>query len=258
MAQCKMCGHEKKLIKAHVIPKVFYPLSGSTKILSAEPSMFPRKAPIGVYDEGLLCAECDGALGIYDQAFAEQLLKQSGEVVPSTEGGIKIYRVKSADIIRKFALSVAWRAHHSSHEMFRSVNLGPYADAFKREIKSDQLSDTSIVVTEFDNPNVPFLSPAPDRIENVRFIRIYAAHFSLVIKVDKQRMPSALDAVDLKNSHTNSVFTVVRKYQGSDEEQAMRELLTRTSHNIAEIHKWRKAATSPKDPLSIFRISALT
>ena len=220
--------------------------------------MFPKKTPIGVYDEGILCAECDNALGSYDQAFAEQLLQRSGEVAPSTEGAIKHYRVKSADVIRKFALSVAWRAHHSSHEMFKSVNLGPYADAFQREIKSEQPTNASLVITEFDNPHTPFLSPAPDRIDNVKFIRIYAARFSLVIKVDKQRMPSYLDSFDLKNSDPNSVFTVVLEYRGSNEEKATRELLTRTSQNIAEIHKWRKAHLSSKDPLSIFRISALT
>ncbi|MBB3944724.1 hypothetical protein GGQ73_000649 [Rhizobium skierniewicense] len=255
---CKLCGEEKKLIKSHVIPKAFFPNSATTKLLSSDKFQFPRKAPIGVYDEGILCAACDSNLGIFDQAAAEQLLTKVGHVPPETDGLARVYHVTDTELIRRFVISVAWRAHHSTHAMFRSVHLGPYETLFKHEVLEPTTQRTSVCVTEFDNRNVPFLSPAVDRFENVRFLRIYAARFLFLVKVDKQRMPSDFENLDIAHRDRDFIGSVVQSWRGSGEELAMREMVTLTPQNISQVHKWRKTFAGAKDPVSVFRIAAMS
>jgi hypothetical protein len=79
MATCKLCGHERKLIKAHIIPESFLALptsdEGSAKILSSIKSVYPKTTRTGIYDDSILCQRCDGELGIFDQHAAEALIK---------------------------------------------------------------------------------------------------------------------------------------------------------------------------------------
>jgi hypothetical protein len=51
--KCKLCGVDKKLVKAHIIPEAFFkPLrSGKNAPLLIRPGDYVKRAPIGVYDK---------------------------------------------------------------------------------------------------------------------------------------------------------------------------------------------------------------
>ena len=55
---CRLCGNTGKFVKAHIIPEAFFRIlrkDGSTPLLvTGTPNQFPKRSPIGVYDEGIL------------------------------------------------------------------------------------------------------------------------------------------------------------------------------------------------------------
>ena len=74
-SQCKYCGQTKALIKAHLVPRCFYPkLEGQPHYLLTTDGSRPNKSWTGLYDPNILCAECDAMIGEFDQYACELLL----------------------------------------------------------------------------------------------------------------------------------------------------------------------------------------
>src|SRR6266446_7538891 len=79
---CQLCGEDKKLIKAHIIPQCLYmpiqePYPEERMIrISKKPGIYPKRSPTGVHDNGILCAGCDNRVfGNWDK-YAGKLLLQ--------------------------------------------------------------------------------------------------------------------------------------------------------------------------------------
>ncbi len=76
---CKGCGEDKKLVRSHVIPEAFFRglRDGNTapRMLTNIEGKYPKKAPIGVYDQTILCADCENVFQLYDDYGCTVLLK---------------------------------------------------------------------------------------------------------------------------------------------------------------------------------------
>ncbi len=126
--RCQLCGEDKKLIKAHIIPQCLYtPLknpSGPIMQVFKTPDTPPRRTPTGEYDTGILCADCDNhKLGCFDRYAGELLLKNLD--VNTTK---KYYVVQeySYSSLKLFFLSVLWRMSVSTLPSVKKVKLGPF------------------------------------------------------------------------------------------------------------------------------------
>jgi hypothetical protein len=88
---CKLCGSEAHLVDSHIIPRPFFVGTCSTsndgKILSNVPGVFPKRSPIGPYDDGILCAACDASMGPWDEIGVRYFLQELEEFVPVEAGG---------------------------------------------------------------------------------------------------------------------------------------------------------------------------
>jgi hypothetical protein len=59
MECCRLCRQPKKLIQAHVIPEAFFRemrVGDGAPPLLVKTGEYPRRSPIGVYDQTILCA----------------------------------------------------------------------------------------------------------------------------------------------------------------------------------------------------------
>ena len=75
---CKFCGQEKKLIKAHIIPRKFYLDYKSEKYVgvNSQTGEFVLQQ-CGSYDKNILCEDCDSKiLRIYEEEGYRVLLKE--------------------------------------------------------------------------------------------------------------------------------------------------------------------------------------
>jgi hypothetical protein len=73
--KCRFCEKESKLIKAHIIPEVFFRLArGDDMLTNISTGKRPQKSPIGAYDKGILCADCEKCFGEADSYTASFLI----------------------------------------------------------------------------------------------------------------------------------------------------------------------------------------
>lgn len=130
---CKFCGQEKKLIKAHIIPKKFYLGLCGDKYLCINSKIGKYSIQQqGGYDSNILCANCDNhILGEFDKEgyrilFGDFSKYKYVQVHPQ----YKIYQLDNSEFdyvkLRKFFISILWRASISKLEEWSNINLGGY------------------------------------------------------------------------------------------------------------------------------------
>jgi len=201
--KCNGCDEDKKLIKAHIIPKSFYMnLKGDGQYLnvihSDEDSRVGRSF-IGDYDKEILCQACDGELGKYDNYAKKLLLDQFDRFNELRKGdelvGWEVEECKHQELVL-FFLSVLWRASISSRTNYNSIVLGPHECNIKEIIYgkyNDHLQYTCSLA-KFHGGKIytleqAILNPVRIKVRGVNFYQIYLGGFIAYIKVDKRISP---------------------------------------------------------------------
>ena len=132
MAQCKLCGADRALVDAHIIPASFFRDvqigDEALQVIANDPAKFPRRAPIGVYDQNLVCGACERIFGTWDEYAAELFIQQrdTGFRRLFIEGRpMPVQVADSFDYprLRLFVISLLWRAAASTHMFFARVRL---------------------------------------------------------------------------------------------------------------------------------------
>ncbi|HUT22593.1 MAG TPA: hypothetical protein VMX18_04360 [Candidatus Bipolaricaulota bacterium] len=200
--KCKLCGEEKVLVNAHIIPKVFYNYiykntnDHSLALASSKNNVRKKRVPKGIYDKKILCKECDNSLGVYDDYASRLLLCEfdPGNFIADGQG----YKIDkyAFDKLSFFFLSVLWRASITTHELFRRVSLGPYETKIKDILTMenvDKLNEFNILILrylDFAGQN-SILEPFLTRIDKIRFNVIFlGGGYKFFLRVDKQRLPA--------------------------------------------------------------------
>lgn len=78
---CKLCGENKKLIKAHVIPKAFFNTlldsdDDFLKVISSKKGIREKISRMGIYDKHILCDTCEQKFGPLDDYGFKVLIQQ--------------------------------------------------------------------------------------------------------------------------------------------------------------------------------------
>lgn len=244
MPLCKYCGRPNDLVKAHIVPEAFFRAmrdGGPAPLLvGAVPGEFPRRAPIGVYDSGILCGPCEVKFGPLDTYGAEVFLSKFDQEFVSIQGAASVaYSGASVDKQRtlRFLLSVLWRASVSHHRFFAAVSLGPLEGAAK-----ESLFSTAAVPGLFDAvlsrwsedpqegpPPTAILNPHRERWQGVNAWRIYLGRVVAYLKVDQRPFPEPLASLSLQSA---AVCTVIeRNFWGSKDMSAMRRTAVAAEQN---------------------------
>ena len=169
MATCKLCGLEKKLIKAHIIPEFMYkPLYNENHKfyeLTKEDNLKGEKVipykQIGEFDKDILCEKCDNELLGSLEKYAQKVFFRK-DLSKSEMPDCKNYKIKDYEFsecsnvsykkMKLFLLSILWRSHITNRPFFNSVSLGPHADKIKDIIlKCDPKKELNypIIITSF-------------------------------------------------------------------------------------------------------------
>jgi len=204
---CRLCGLDKKLIQAHVIPRSFHRLIPGAKqpprVITNVRGRYAQKVPKGVYDSALVCEDCERRFSSWDDYGAEILLKNWNTFIPVADGGTMIGSYLPAydyKRLKLFFLSVLWRAAASGHFMFDKIDLGPREASLRDAIWNAQPGDThtfGVVLQAFNETDIGMLNPDSLRMQHLRYCRIYAAHVIAFIKVDSQPFRDPLQSFAL-------------------------------------------------------------
>src|ERR1043166_5256298 len=114
------------LVHSHIIPAGFARLvMGSEHNVKVTPTISARaRQQLGEYDDGILCAACDGKLGEYDRYAVATLSSFKGHHVVK-EQVVEIPGVRGDDRA-KFVWAAIWRPSLGSRPLCSEINLGRY------------------------------------------------------------------------------------------------------------------------------------
>lgn len=190
---CKLCNQERKLIKAHIIPKAFYKdIKKKKGYIALEQDGHRKKYQKGIYDNNILCAECDNSkLAPIEKEAAELLLQHIKYYVFYENFYQRIYYISKSnfnyEILRKFFILILWRASISNKQEYRDFTLNEYEKVAKE-----------IILGEKDYPNLFnfFIYKIPD---NVKYSNIMYLTYSL---------PFGIKAVELQMGAYNVTITL--------------------------------------------------
>jgi hypothetical protein len=236
---CRLCGAEKDLIDAHVIPRPFFGEVDSghrrAKVMSNRDAEFPRRLPIGLYDPQILCAPCDNLIGTWDEYGVEVLIQKrhAFKPVPSADDPVA-FVLDQFDYARLklFFLSVLWRANESSLPFFSKVQLGPYRDRLFQMLSTEDpgsAEEFSVLLSAFTLENkipdagTPILDPHPERWEGVHAYRLSLGAITAYVKVDQPPYSASLAALVLRPDHPLTL--IAREFAGSAEARVARSIV---------------------------------
>ena len=131
--KCKLCGNDAKLVKCHIVPEALFKYVNDSqipaKLIANKPEFYPQKSPIGVYDDELVCGECENKFFGDADNYAIRLccdqLSQLTQNNTKYHNGQKIFEVEcNYKSLKMFFISLLWRASASTHVFYSRVNIG--------------------------------------------------------------------------------------------------------------------------------------
>ena len=230
---CRLCLQDKKLINAHIIPEGFFRLlrqgSIAPEMHSNTPGSFPKRMPVGTYDPTILCSECDGKIGPWDD-YGQQVLIHgfSTAVRVSLQGKTVAWRIEKFDyrMLKLFFMSVLWRASVSKQPFYKRISLGPFEDRLRAMILSGDpggSQDFPVVLGRFEEVQITaMLDPYPEKHDGISFCQFFLSGFVAYIKVDSRPTPSFL--TDLHFQDGKPLVFLAPSLKNSSDGRVMREI----------------------------------
>lgn len=234
--KCRACEEDKDLIRAHIIPHFFYrDLRAESKYLEVVPSQSSkrvRKSPVGEYDQTILCKECDQYLGKFDNYGKEVLIDNIYPFEKISEfGAVAGWSITGCDPVRlkKFFLSILWRASISNRVFFNKVKLGPYEKIIKNYLWNQDSKNDSLgcVIAKFQASQIAYKAEKtildPDRLKykGINYYRLYFGGYVIWMRVDHRKPNDSVGRCEL--SDTGQSIIINRAFDTSKEFQLIQK-----------------------------------
>ena len=140
---CKFCGVQGTFAKSHVVPRSFYMIDSDVPHMAVALGNVerPKKTRTGIWDEGILCRECEKKFAVWDGYAFDHLIGKKKDFAVCRDGrgrpllnGIvpaaKYSRNADRGFLRKFAMSVLWRASVSERPEYKGVKKTFFDDKY--------------------------------------------------------------------------------------------------------------------------------
>jgi hypothetical protein len=230
---CKLCGKDKKLVRAHIIPKSLWkPLFDEEQppqIHTAAQTVDNKKSPVGVYDAGILCAQCESIFSPWDDYAQKLLLAKPTEEQYVIKNGQKIAYVENAidyGKLKLFFISLLWKAAVSNHYFFSRVNVGSFEPQFRRMIlKSDpgEPDTFAVLIAKCEERLGPIvLTPQAEKWGEINYYRFYVAGYMVYIKVDRKPAPDFMGELALNPERP--LIIILRDLKTSNDFKVMQNI----------------------------------
>ena len=239
---CKFCGKNKKLFKAHIIPKAFFTAINKSgvpsRLIADSPDWPSKRSPIGVYDKELVCSDCENKFKETDD-YAIKFFRQSSiygkEVSAIQKKSYFMIDGVNYDLLKLFFISLLWRASASSHIFYQHVQASPFHEDLKRHIDSNDpggIHDFSVIIWKFDaDPeDVAILLPWKNRIEGVLCYNFSFYGFHCLIKSASHSFPAEMHKFLL--TPDKALFIGIRDYKGSDYYEIGRDMIAMQQYKV--------------------------
>jgi hypothetical protein len=199
MAICKFCLQEKKLIKAHLLPKnILQRIHGKERrYVSAELHNLKNHSvrQDDYWDKDILCSDCDNIFSPAEQYFHQFItsrVNQPDRIIKVDDKEILIYENIDEVKLRLFPLIVLWRMSVSKTEAARGVSLGPLEKIvyqYLKKLNPGPYNFFPFVIYSFKDLNdarATFIgAPLPLKIKTDMFYILPISDFILMVRAGK-------------------------------------------------------------------------
>jgi hypothetical protein len=219
MSLCKLCGEDRPLVRAHIIPESMYPFDEPREpllMVPSTPDIYPGRSRRGVYDRELVCGPCEAEFSSWDDYANRLLRKEPGERdYTYVDGEPRVYTITTYDYakLKLFFVSLLWRASESKQSFCEHVSIGPKHTSRLRQMirngepgEPEEYSVFLVRLTHHDDAHKMVMSPQRRRHESVRFWRFQFAGYMCDIKVDQRPTPPPLCRWILRPNEPLRVF----------------------------------------------------
>ncbi|MEI6714360.1 MAG: hypothetical protein WCO60_11455 [Verrucomicrobiota bacterium] len=257
MNSCRLCLQNRKFIKAHSIPEAFFrelrEEEQSPRLVSGQTGFFAKDIPIGVYDQQMLCQQCELKFNNIDDYGIKCLLREFDKhFVPMLDGG-RLAGFESTEAnpdperLLRFFVAVLWRASKSAQPFYKQVDLGPHEVAAIECVVSPDMPVSPVfdaVLARWCDedesiPTTAMLNPMREQWSGVDAYRLYLGKLVAFVKVDHQAFPVGLKAVSLRSAPP--IRLVARSMRGSKDLQAMLHTARRSHENTISVRNGRRS-----------------
>jgi hypothetical protein len=205
---CKFCSATNKpLVKAHIVPQSFYgvvkgqPLAGLRSEFSK-----PRWAWTGVYDNELLCSDCEASFAKLDDYAFNALFERPSKSSPPSLRGVDLFpdqlrpvafRIPGADPerLKLFVYSMFWRAHVSIRNECKGIDVGPFVSDLFEAIKkwSSSNCDCDVMLGRQGQAAASggVMLGMKTRLDGVRFNWLFAGGYNFYLKCDSRKLSNS-------------------------------------------------------------------
>ncbi len=203
---CKFCLEERKLVRCHIIPRSFYKSLINPHALIISDKSYPKRSQTGIYDENLICEECETLFSPSDD-YAYRLL--SADI---SEDNLIVYNGKRIAYIindynygklKLFFISLLWRASASHLTYFARIKAKPFESQLKEMVRKKDPGtedDFPIALRRFEEKSysTAILDPYKRRFDGINYSVFYLSGFTVYIKVDKRLAPDFIRDINIK------------------------------------------------------------
>jgi hypothetical protein len=223
------------MAKSHVIPTSLYGNSlndtlGPAKIVSDVPGKYSRKTLTGIYETNVVCHECEAMFSPWDDYANKLLIRTEPDKImgPQGELGAYVYQNVNYKLLKLFFVSLLWRAHHATHDMFSAVKVGRKFEKNLRNMITTGIPGAAetfaVVVARFDHDLADgFFHSFHERYDGVGVYRISFSRHAAYVKVSSRDSARFFKPMILSPDQTFRI--IARDFQSSNELGVMRELI---------------------------------
>lgn len=230
MPLCHLCTARAASVDAHAIPRSFFLKykrpNEILRLAGTSRHFFPKKSPIGVYDSGILCNECEPKFSPYDDYGFEFFFPtcELETIYPGMDAEAFIVRSFDYRLLKLFILGTLWRASVSTQMFYAGVRLGRYEEKIRHLFLSGDPGGQEVfpvVIRRFSYPPklIPVLCPVQMRIAGVHCYQLLLNGFLVTVKVDRQPLPPPLNEMAL--APDKPLVILAEDYKSSIEHRAM-------------------------------------
>lgn len=239
--KCKLCHQERGFVKAHIIPRSFYKeiTTPAGKLIDAS-LHYSTKTRTGIYDEHLVCAECEDRFKIWDdygfRLLCQEYVNEHYVVDRAGERIAYTFDTVEYDKLKLFFVSVLWRASATTQHFFEGIALGPHENVLREMILAanpGEPNDYSVVVERFidEEGRKVLFPPCRRRFPDLNVVVLSMAGYRIYIKVDKRPPPRPFEERMLKRDQPLHVS--LWDYSTSNEKRSVLHLFQRHVANKA-------------------------
>lgn len=213
-ASCLACG-SSSTIRAHLIPQAF-----AREIRDGAPnfaltnwtSLKFQLIQNGLFDDAILCRECDNHLGQHEKYAFETfgLLRRATVEKINTHVGVSHV---SGDRLIRFAAGISWK-YSVTEPAYGRIRIGPYAKTLKQvafggEAIPQSMNMFMVRLKGLRYEHHFFRTPKPDRQFGLNFVRLTLGAFVMFLKIDQRPSPHMPVPEVWMRGRTEVVFPVL-------------------------------------------------